>query len=87
MILKVAKFGGSSLADAEHFMLVKNIVRADSGRKYIVPSAPGKRNFDDSKITDVLLKCDENSKKGKSFDSCFLEIKHRFDAIIEQLNL
>ncbi len=53
MSLKVAKFGGSSLADARHFQNAAAIVKADSERRYIVVSAPGKRSRDDIKITDA----------------------------------
>ena len=49
---KVVKFGGSSLASAEQFKKVGNIIRADKERKYVVPSAPGKRFSDDTKVTD-----------------------------------
>ena len=48
----VAKFGGSSLADAAHFETVKEIIEQDPARKYVVPSAPGKRAGDDHKVTD-----------------------------------
>ena len=50
--IKVAKFGGSSLADAAQFRKVKEIVNADAARRYIVPSAPGKRDSKDEKVTD-----------------------------------
>ena len=51
---KVVKFGGSSLADAGQFEKVKAIITADPNRRYVVPSAPGKRYSDDIKITDLL---------------------------------
>ena len=51
---KVVKFGGSSLASAEQFKKVGDIIRADEGRRYVVPSAPGKRNSADTKVTDML---------------------------------
>ena len=53
----VAKFGGSSLADSKQFVKVKNIVKADERRRYVIPSAPGKRNKKDHKITDLLYMC------------------------------
>ena len=56
MQLKVVKFGGSSLADAEHFKQVAKIIREDPGRRYVVPSAPGKRFKDDVKVTDMLYR-------------------------------
>ena len=54
MSLKVVKFGGSSLADAEHFKQVASIIKADPSRRYVVASAPGKRMGDDEKVTDML---------------------------------
>ena len=51
MGIKVAKFGGSSLADATQFKKVKDIVLADPDRRFVVPSAPGKRFDGDSKVT------------------------------------
>ena len=53
-MVKVVKFGGSSLASAEQFAKVGDIIRADESRKYVVPSAPGKRNSKDTKVTDML---------------------------------
>ena len=50
----ITKFGGSSLADANQFKKVKDIMLSDSNRKYVIPSAPGKRHSKDSKITDLL---------------------------------
>lgn len=55
--IKTAKFGGSSLADAAHFRKVKEIVEADPARRYIVPSAPGRRSPEDEKVTDLLYRC------------------------------
>ena len=54
MELKVVKFGGSSLADAEQFRKVANIIRSDDARRYVIPSAPGKRFDGDEKVTDLL---------------------------------
>ena len=54
-MLKVAKFGGSSCASSEQFEKVKNIVMADRDRKYIVVSAPGKRDSKDIKVTDLFI--------------------------------
>ena len=56
-MVKVVKFGGSSLASAEQFAKVGDIIRADESRKYVVPSAPGKRNSRDTKVTDMLYAC------------------------------
>ena len=54
---KVVKFGGSSLASAEQFKKVGDIIRADKSRRYVVPSAPGKRSSSDTKVTDMLYSC------------------------------
>ena len=54
---KVVKFGGSSLASAEQFTKVKDIICSDSDRRYVVPSAPGKRFSGDTKVTDMLYTC------------------------------
>lgn len=54
-MVKVVKFGGSSLASAEQFTKVGDIIRSDESRKYVVPSAPGKRNSKDTKVTDMLM--------------------------------
>ena len=53
-MLKVVKFGGSSLASAEQFKKVADIIHADESRRYVVPSAPGKRFKEDVKVTDML---------------------------------
>ena len=53
MQTKVVKFGGSSLADAQHFKQVADIIHADPSRRYVVPSAPGKRFKNDEKVTDI----------------------------------
>ena len=54
---KVVKFGGSSLASAEQFKKVGNIIRKEESRRYVIPSAPGKRTPDDTKVTDMLYSC------------------------------
>ncbi len=84
---KVVKFGGSSLASAEQFMKVGDIIRADASRKYVVPSAPGKRNKDDTKVTDMLYACYETAENGKSFKEQLKQIKDRYDEIISGLSL
>ena len=66
MSIKVVKFGGSSLADAEHFRKVAAIVKADPTRRYVVPSAPGKRFSDDIKVTDMLYTCYQMIREKKS---------------------
>ncbi len=84
---KVVKFGGSSLASAEQFKKVGNIIRADKDRRYVVPSAPGKRNSKDTKVTDMLYGCYALAEAGKNFDKELAQIKARYDEIIAGLDL
>lgn len=84
---KVVKFGGSSLASAEQFQKVGDIIRADEARRYVVPSAPGRRFDNDTKVTDMLYRCYEAAEKGESFKSQLKGIKARYDEIIHGLNL
>ena len=70
---KVVKFGGSSLADANQFRKVADIIRSDKERRYVVPSAPGKRFKDDIKVTDMLYACyDAVTNEGKNTISLHL---------------
>ena len=87
MSLKVLKFGGSSLADAEHFRLVAKIIQSDPTRRYVVASAPGKRMSGDSKITDLLYKCHALATDEEDITEVFDEIKERYNSIISELGL
>ena len=87
MSLKVLKFGGSSLADAEHFRAVAEIVKSDPARRYVVASAPGKRNKSDTKITDMLYHCYELAADEKDISEVFEEIKNRYIGIINDLGI
>lgn len=87
MSLTVAKFGGSSLASAEQFKKVYNIVKSDESRRYVVPSAPGKRSSDDVKVTDMLYNCYAIAAEGDDFSKEFAQIKKRFTDIIDDLGL
>lgn len=87
MGIKVAKFGGSSLADENQFQKVKAIIEADPERRYIVPSAPGKRFSEDIKITDMLYTCYDKAKHGENFDEEFALIEKRYNDIIAGLGL
>ena len=82
---KVVKFGGSSLASAEQFKKVGNIIRAEESRRYVIPSAPGKRFSDDVKVTDMLYKCYGAAVKGKKFTDLLKDIQERYNEIIEGL--
>ncbi len=84
---KVAKFGGSSLASAEQFRKVGEIILADTGRRYIVPSAPGKRSSKDTKVTDMLYQCYEAAEAGNTYTDLLGKIKERYDEIIRGLRL
>ena len=84
---KVVKFGGSSLASAEQFKKVGEIIHADKERKFVVPSAPGKRYPEDSKVTDMLYACYALAEEGKDFKAQLQEIKNRYQEIIDGLGL
>ena len=90
MSLKVVKFGGSSLADAEHFRRVAEIVKADPDRRYVVPSAPGKRFSGDIKVTDMLYSFFElvrSRASSEEIDALYDKIKERYNGIIAELGL
>lgn len=87
MANKVVKFGGSSLADANQFKKVADIIKSDAKRIYVVPSAPGKRFSDDIKITDMLYKCCELAGSGMDFSEDFQIIKDRYNGIISDLGI
>lgn len=84
---KVVKFGGSSLASAEQFKKVGDIVRSDKSRKYVVPSAPGKRFGADTKVTDMLYQTYALAEASKDFSSELQAIKERYNEIIKGLKL
>ncbi|MBE5846064.1 MAG: aspartate kinase [Lachnospiraceae bacterium] len=84
---KAVKFGGSSLASAEQFVKVGNIIKSDDSRRYVIPSAPGKRSSDDEKVTDMLYDCYEKASNGKKFDARLKQIKLRYKEIIQGLGL
>ncbi|MCH4191889.1 MAG: aspartate kinase [Butyrivibrio sp.] len=84
---KVVKFGGSSLASAEQFQKVGDIIHADQDRCYVVPSAPGKRNSGDKKVTDMLYACYALAEEDQDFSAALADIKARYDEIIEGLKL
>ncbi len=87
MQTKVLKFGGSSLADAEHFRQVAAIIHADKRRRYVVPSAPGKRSDTDTKVTDLLYQCYDCAANRESIDSVFNKVVGRYEQIISDLDL
>ncbi len=85
--VKAVKFGGSSLADAEQFRKVREIVLSDPERRYVVPSAPGKRFGGDEKITDLLYACAKLSAAGQDFSEPFSKIRERYLQIARDLGL
>jgi len=84
---KVVKFGGSSLASADQFKKVGDIIRADESRVYVVPSAPGKRFSEDTKVTDLLYKCYGAVADEVKFEKYLGTIKERYNEIIDGLGL
>ena len=87
MSLKVLKFGGSSLADANQFRRVAAIVKSEPERRYVVASAPGKRMSGDTKVTDLLYKCYELASDEEDITEVFNEIKDRYNDIIKDLGI
>ena len=84
--MKVVKFGGSSLASATQFKKVHDIVLEDTDRHYVVPSAPGKRNKEDTKVTDLLILAYSHHNKD-DFEEIYDRIKERYNEIITELGL
>ena len=83
----VAKFGGTSLADAGQFRKIKDIVSADPDRRVLVVSAPGKRFPEDIKVTDLLAECYEEAAAGKDFHAALSRVKARYSEILSGLSL
>lgn len=84
---KVVKFGGSSLASAEQILKAVAIIRGEESRRFVVPSAPGKRFAGDTKVTDLLIKAYTESANVQSFEETFREIGERYLGIIRGLGL
>ena len=83
----VCKFGGSSLADASGFVKAANILRSDARRRYVVPSAPGKRFDGDEKVTDLLYQCYAQVERGEDCAATFERIAQRYRSIAGELGL
>ena len=83
----VAKFGGTSVADAAQFRKIKDIVRSNPERRFVVVSAPGKRFPEDVKVTDLLLECYEKAAAGESFAAELELVRKRFQDIIDGLDM
>jgi aspartate kinase len=87
MGVKVSKFGGTSLAGAEQFRTVRSIVLSDEERRYVVPSAPGKRHDNDRKITDLLYLCHARSQQAAPFDEVFRIVEERYTSIVAGIGI
>ena len=83
----VTKFGGSSLADDEQFRKVRSILELEPTRRYLVPSAPGRRFPSDEKVTDLLYACYELASAGKPIEDQFVKIRERYLSIAQMLHL
>ena len=83
----VTKFGGSSLASDDQFRKVRSILELEPTRRYLVPSAPGKRFPDDDKVTDLLYQCHALASEGRSFEETFAKIEERYVSIARGLHL
>ena len=86
-MLKVTKFGGSSMADAGQYRKIRDIIQADPGRRVVVVSAAGKRDKNDHKITDLLYLCHAHTQYGVDCDRIFEMITSRYLGIRDELNL
>lgn len=87
MGITVAKFGGTSLADADQIKKVREIILQDPSRRFIVASAPGKRYPDDTKITDMLIGCYNLAVSGRDYQSELSKVEKRFREIIDELQV
>ena len=83
----VAKFGGTSLADAGQFRKIREIIEADPGRRIVVVSAPGKRYPEDVKVTDLLIACHDTAAGGGAFEPSLDRVAGRFQEIVDGLGL
>ncbi len=86
-MLKISKFGGTSLSEGKQIKKVAQIIKMDNARKYVVVSAPGKRWNEDNKITDLLYLCHAHLKYNVPSGEIFNMIEERYKSIIEELNL
>ena len=83
----VVKFGGSSLASAAQFRKVGDILRADPARRFLVVSAPGKRDSGDTKVTDMLYRCYDLAVAGEDFLPALEAVRARYGEIAEGLGI
>lgn len=87
MGIKVAKFGGSSVADALQIRKIKKIIQDDEAIRYVVVSAPGKRFAEDSKVTDLLYLCKTHMEHKLPYEQIFNVIRDRYIAVAHDLGI
>lgn len=86
-MIKVCKFGGTSMADANAIRQVKKIIELDPARKFVVVSAPGKRFKEDIKVTDMLYQCNREVQEFGTCAKSFKVIRERFKDIVKDLEM
>ncbi|MDE5547462.1 MAG: aspartate kinase, partial [Clostridia bacterium] len=86
-MIKVCKFGGTSMADGTNMRRVADIIKSDEERRYVVVSAPGKRYGGDIKVTDLLYETYRNIQKHGAVGEAFQKVANRFCGIVEELAL
>ena len=87
MSIRVTKFGGTSLASAEQFRKVKEIIMSHPDRRYVVASAPGKRFSDDIKVTDLLNESYRLAAASEDYHPVLQKIHDRFSDILTELSI
>lgn len=87
MNTKVCKFGGTSMANSENINAIAKIIASDSERRFVIVSAPGKRNSNDRKITDMLYACYHEVELNGECHDTFSQIRQRYVDIVEDLKL
>ncbi|KGX90467.1 aspartate kinase [Pontibacillus marinus] len=85
--MRVAKFGGSSVANAAQLKKVANIITSDPSRKFVVVSAPGKRFDEDTKVTDLLISLGKQGEQNKPYQDELKKVIDRFDEMLTELEL
>ena len=86
-MIKVCKFGGTSMADGTNIRRVKSILAADPARRYVVASAPGKRYSGDQKVTDLLYETLDEVREGGHVGEAYAKVCERFRGIVRELDL
>ncbi len=87
MNTKVCKFGGTSMANSDNINAIANIIESDKERRFVIVSAPGKRNSNDRKITDMLYACYHQVELNGECKDTFAQIRERYVEIVNDLKL